>query len=307
MNYQNYRLIYVRAYNAGHPDKTKTLKAFQRRAILTRSAIQALDEEYRRDLNELGETYSAKEFDRRREALDHEYNEIVRIAKAKCLEDLEDVLNGKREQFDKSCGAPTEEQLRLLQVLSMRNNVTETEIRMTAAKMNDNIPALRLLAEIAKKHDVLFPNIGDADELDAAISSAEGFAKEMIDSIGVVDDQKLTYQQFSFWRHPDTATVADSFFAPLDESIFVAQQQKQEKPTKANAVKVYLRGDEYLAGIADQFGIDSEEIRKANPDRSDFSSFNNGDTLIIPAGTLKITNAPRSIVEGQCIPVYVEG
>ena len=304
INLAQYQKTFDRAMNTGHPDTALTLKSFQRRAGVTRGAVMMLTDEYKADLKKLQATYSPKEFEARRAALDEEYNGIVKIAKQRLTDDLNEVLEAKRKQFDKSTGAPTEAQLRLLQVLSMRTEMTQSEITLTAEKMNNNIPALRLLRDIAKRHGIDFPDVGNADKLNEAIDNAEQFSLEMIESIA---NPELTYQQTCFYDYPDSQTVADYYFGPLDQSILVAAQAKPPKvePGEHNAVKVYLRGDESLAGIADQFHINSEDIRKANPDRDSFD-FKEGDTLIVPSGMLRVTNLPGSIVEGQCIPIHYE-
>ena len=314
MNTATYKTLFSRVINTGSPDASKTLKGFQKRAAVTREAVKLAHEQYQRDLDELAQTYTKKAFDERREPLDHEYNEIVKLAKQRCTDDLEAVLKAKRDQFDRSNGAPSDEQTRLLTVLNMRTDLTESEVTAVANKLNNNVPALRLLRDIARRNGVPFPDVGSANIFDEDISAAERYAREMIESVGVTDDKSLNYRQLCFWKYADHTTEADHHFRALDNNILTAAQQTDKQaredpsiPTgkRPNAVKFYLRGDENLAGISLQFGIDSAEIRAANPGK-DMSQLHYGDTLIVPAGTMKVTNQPGSVVPDQCTPIYFE-
>ncbi len=306
-----YQNIFEAARRDGNPDQTLTLKGFQRRAAVVRGALQLAADKYLADLKELGETYSAKAFDERRKPLDDEYSGLLRFAKQRCEDDLEAVIAAKRAQFTKCSGAPSAEQLRLLQALQMRSEVPAHEIQHYARQFSDNIPALRVLREIAQKNGVPFPDVGNAEIFEEQLSAARDYALEMLESMGETDDKELNFRQLSFWKYPDTTTEADAFFGPLDGSFLTAPQKTGraaeeasaetiEPGKKPNAVKVYLRGDESLGGISMQFGLDSSEIRAANPGY-DFSQMLAGDSIIVPATRLRVSNNPGSVVEGQCV------
>lgn len=312
-----YERLFSRAINSGTPDNSKTLKAFRRRAIITREALKLANEQYQADLKKLSETYKQKALEEHRKPLDDEYKGLVKLAKERCLDDLESVLEGKRKQFDKSNDAPTDEQVRLLTVLSMRSDLTAAEVSNVAGKLNDNIQALRLLRDIAKRNGIYFPDAGNADDFELNMEAAERFAQDMIATIDIIDDKALSYKALCFWRYPDEPTVVDSFFEALDGNILTSAQKVEDKETapdkkptipagkRPNAVQVYLRGDENLAGISMQFGVDSSEIRRVNPD-TDFSRLTRGSSIIVPAGTLKVTNEPGSVIPDQCFPAYYE-
>ena len=311
-----YQNIFEAARRGGNPDQAKTLKGFQRRSAIVRAALQEAEKKYLADLNELGETYSAKAFDERRKPLDNEYSELLKFARQRCEDDLQTVIAAKRDQYAKCSGAPSDEQLRLLQALQMRSEVSAHEIQYYADQLADNVPALRVLREIAQKNGVPFPDVGNAEVFEEQLSAARDYALEMLESMGETDDRELNFRQLSFWKYPDTTTEADAFFGPLDGS-FLTAPQKSERVTdadgaetiepgkKPNAVKVFLRGDESLGGISMQFGLDSSEIRAANPGY-DWSNIHHGDAVIVPSGRLRVSNAAGAIVEGQCVPTFYE-
>lgn len=314
--YQTYRNIFEAARRDGNPDQGLTFKSFQRRSAVIRGALQLAAEKYLADLKELGETYSAKAFDERRKPLDNEYSELLKFAKQRCEDDLSTVIAAKRDQYAKCSGAPSAEQLRLLQALQMRSEVSAHEIQHYARELSDNIPALRVLREVAQKNGVPFPDVGNAEIFEEQLSAARDYSLKMLESLGETDDNELNYRQLSFWKYADTMTEADGIFGPLDGSFLTAPQKTVQAAgedrvetiqpgQKPNAVKVYLRGDESLGGISVQFGLDSSEIRAANPGY-DWSNIHHGDTVIVPTGKLRVSNAAGSIVEGQCVPTFYE-
>ncbi len=311
-----YARIFSNAVNRGDPDTAKTLKAFQKRCGIIREAVKEAKRQYDADLHRLGEELSSKAFDRERKALDDDFTGLVLLAKQRCLDDLEGVLNGKRAEFSKRSGAPTEEQLRLLTVLQMRSELTAGEIANVADKLNDSVQALRLLREIAHKHNVPFKDVANDEEFEQKLTEAEEFGKRMVDGLTKTEDKELNSYERGFFLPYDGPTAADAFFSDLDASIFTAPQKtaqddikpaedKIERGAKPNAVKIYLRGDESLAGIAMQFGVDSTQIRAYNPD-FDFANMSRGDSIVVPSGRLRVSDAAGSIVEGQCVPVYAE-
>ncbi|MBR4549242.1 MAG: hypothetical protein IKO83_04905 [Oscillospiraceae bacterium] len=305
MDYGTYSRIYIAAINKGHPDTDKTLKAFQRRCGVVREALREAKRQYDADLAEVDDllanfhTTSAKASKKKMDLRD-EYDGLVAVAKKKCLDDLEAVVAAKRAEFSKRNGAPTEEQLRLLQVLSMRSELTAGEIANVAYRLSDNIPAVRLLREIAQKHGIPFTDVGNDEDFERNLSAAEDFCRRMIDGIEKTD---LDSREHGFYNRPELSTAADYYFGSLDNSIFTTPQKTAvEKP---NAVAVYLNGSESLAALSMQFGVDSAAIRAANPDY-DFSAMKRGDTIIVPSGKMKLADATGFVGEDQVSPARID-
>jgi hypothetical protein len=77
----------------------------------------------------------------------------IEQARLECRKSLSDTFKIMRENNAKrGMKPPTEEQLRTLQMLQMRQHITETELQAAANAMNGNGSALQVVQEIARKH-----------------------------------------------------------------------------------------------------------------------------------------------------------
>lgn len=76
----------------------------------------------------------------------------VNRAKGECLASIKVALSDMRKASEnKPMQAPTEEQLRILQMLKMRTHVTDAELQTAANAMNGNGAALAIIDEIEKE------------------------------------------------------------------------------------------------------------------------------------------------------------
>lgn len=319
MEYEEYLRIYRNALNEGDPDKSLTLDAWQRRAIITRSALQEIRKQYDRDIEELAHTYQPEPFNEKRKPLDETYGKFVELAKERVRDDLSRVMQAKRKQLDKCLDAPSEESVRLLTVLQMRTDLTPADVAAVAQKLNGNIQSLRALASIAERAGISFPTAGSVEEIEQNFDHAEQYAAEMIETIDRADSE-FQYLDRCFWTAPGSGE-APGIFGPLDDSTFTAPQTAETDAVTAaqaaakqgaskasshnNAARVFLRGDETLAGIAMQFGTGTAAIRRANPD-VDLDQLQSGMSIVVPSTRLRITNEPGSIIAEQVIPTYYE-
>lgn len=149
-------------------------------------------------------------------AIDAVYNEAVELSQELARRKLSETVSAKRELFHKAMKAPTEEQLRLLQVLSMRQHVGSDEIHYFAESLADNLPALRCLGEISEKNDIPFPAILDGEDLERLLNQATSAADKYISSIGIGPDD-LQYEHRLFWttsRPYRESSVVDILDAP---------------------------------------------------------------------------------------------
>lgn len=302
MKFSQYGTIYERAMRVvSNANQDLTLKAFQKRTAQTREAVKLAYQEYVNDVKELDGTYIPKIAQQKREPLEQEYRAIVKLAKQRCYDDLARVLDAKRQQFSKTHEAPSEADMRLLTALSMRQTLTPAEIAEVADKLNGNYHAQKLLGEIAHRHDIPFPRVADADEVEAALNDAERYAQRMIDFVDVPDDKALNFSAVSFFKYPDTRTEADAYFERLDGNFFTAAQaDTDEAAEQAETVKqtadksgemwsqVTLTGREMLYAIANQFHVDSADIRAANPG-IDLSNLYSGQKIYIPSTRYSFT------------------
>lgn len=80
---------------------------------------------------------------------------IVEQARLECRQSLAGTFKTMRENNSKRpMQPPTDEQLRILELLKMRDNVTAGELQQAANAMNGNGAALQLLYEFARKMEI---------------------------------------------------------------------------------------------------------------------------------------------------------
>lgn len=300
----NYHTIYDRTLRSGNPVPGKTLHGWHERACLTRNALMLAKESYERDLAELRETYTPKAFAERRQEADMQYKGLVDVARKRILDDLESVLESKRQQFDRSNSAPSEGVLRLLQTLSMRDTLTVGEVAAISGKMEFNLPALRLLKDICSRHGITIPDIGDPAEFERMMKDAQQFAEDRIASLDT-DQPALGYKERLFWEHPGEGEDR-YFFGALDAQGFTSEQVQEateaaQRPTwtppattgtdqtgtaaAADSDDVWAEvtvQNEYLSTIARQFHVTEQQIRDANPGK-DLSTLRSGMKILVPS------------------------
>lgn len=297
-----YHDMIEKATAAGSPNKEKTLDAWQRRAIAVRGAMLNIKADYQKELDELRETYSAKTFEEKRQSVDEDYKTLRDVAIKKVADDLEAVLDSKRAQFDRSSSAPSDEDLRLLNALNMRSSLSIAEVAAVSGKFNGNVQAIRVLRDIARKHGISFPDIGDPEQFEEMMERAEQFSTDHIQEIDADRDQ-LTYKGILFWEHPGEGETR-YFYGALDNQGFTteqisnatteAQRETATSSTVTNATEtgegqplemwaeVKCTGNMSLSTIADQFHVSTEQIRRANPGRT-LDRLYSGDRILVPS------------------------
>ena len=89
----------------------------------------------------------------------------VNAAQTAARQAMAEVVQAMTEKADSiSMNPPTEEQLRILSLLKMRDTLTKGELDSAANSLKDNAAALAVLDELAKKHEILSPSyIGKAE------------------------------------------------------------------------------------------------------------------------------------------------
>lgn len=91
--------------------------------------------------------------------------ETVAVDRKRCESVLQDAFAAMHERNHKrTMRAPTEEQLRLLQLLQMREHLTEDDLITAANALQGNGAALEVVQDIARKHEILRNFRDNADE-----------------------------------------------------------------------------------------------------------------------------------------------
>lgn len=304
MNFSYYQKMFENLVSTGNPKKSGTLRGWQDKAIKTRESLKAARKDYDKELQEILATYSKSVAHEKKTVLDAQFDSIVKSATAELESDLDKIIESKQRQFDKCSGAPTEEELRLLQVLNMRKNLTIAEVANVIGKLNNNVQSLAVLRDIAERSNIHVPaRASTPEEFDTLITRAREFSIRMLDDIAKPDDQ-LGYHGTSFYRYPDGPGEAAAFYGPLDNSTLTSEQislataKAREKetlneveatnptPSATNPdemwAQIEVSGQMNVATIANQFHVSVKDIEEANPGK-DVTRLYTGDKILVPA------------------------
>lgn len=304
--YYYHRLI-ENAVNTGSARKSGTFRGWQEKAIKARQALKQVRQDYEQDLQELHGKYTTKYFLEEKAKLEANYNGIVQSAVTKLTEDLEDVIESKRRQFDKVSGAPSAEDLRLLEALNMRTSLSIAEVANTIGKLNGNVQSLAVLRDIAAKHDIRIPaGATTPEEFDTMMQRAKEYSLDRLRDIDT-PDRDMNYKGKCFFDYPDHPGEASHFYDPLDNNVLTTEQittatrQAQQPEAKAPATEtapaaaktgegdavpmwaeVTCSGNMSLSTIAEQFHVTPQQIREANGGR-DLDRLYTGDKILVPS------------------------
>lgn len=319
-NMREYHKIYESVLRSGNPVKATTLAGWLERAALTRGALLLARKQYEDDLRQMKDMYSDGYFTEKRTAADAEYQVLVDIAKQRVADDLEAVLASKRAAFDHANDPPSEATVRLLQVLDMRTSLTAEELAAVSGKVENNLNALRLLADIAQKHNLSFPRVGDPAEFEQTVARAESYCMDRLDAIGMTEEEingSGKYADADFWNHPDNQLAQHwNLFNQLDFAGFASQQVTAANDAAQNipwspdtdstvqavkalsdnpsdvwsevSVRVPVRVDQ----LARQFGTTAQAIQDANPNKylTDTTTLYGGDIVLVPSTRYSVRN-----------------
>ena len=207
-------------YTAKNPERT--LAAWQARTIKAREALMEAKARYQDELANLRETYRDKVYAEKRKTFDEDYETLRKQAESNAKADLQQVLESKRRQYDKANDAPSQADIRLLQALQMRTTLTMAEIAAVSGKFGGNLQALRVLRDIARKHNISFPDVGDPERFERMLTDAEAYSLEQLQYLDT-DKSEMTYVARAFYYHPG-AGVDRNYYTILDTQGFSAEE-----------------------------------------------------------------------------------
>lgn len=286
-------------------DKSRTLTGWHHRAGYVRDALLVLRDMRDSKIKEAQENYRGPKLKAIEEAANADYKTAREIAIDKVETDLQEVLKSKRQAWARANTPPTDEMLRLLKALEIRQgDLTRGEVVSTVQALNGNGPALRALRSICKRQGLELPEfVGtDPDVFEEQMTAAERYAKAHIGELDTPTDD-MKYLERLFWTKPGEGEDT-RFFRELDSSTLTSADIKDartadrkdnaEETTKRTPgpttgdkwVRLTYQGNASIYSVAEQFGVNTEDIEKANPG-VDVKNLRMGDKINIPSTRLK--------------------
>jgi hypothetical protein len=152
------------------------------------------------ELNELKDVWSNKVIAERRRKLISEFDEMVKGAVEATRQDVETLTSAKMDKIgDMLATAPSEEQLRLLSALQMREDIDYTEITHILPVFFENYQAMRVLSAIGKHNGIALrlPSQLDCRTLFETLNEATDYLLKACDELSKEwKDVSIPYHAF---------------------------------------------------------------------------------------------------------------
>lgn len=220
--------VFNAIYGQSNPDKGKSLQGWQKRCQALRGAILELKREHKEAAAPFYDTFLPAVADQKARELWGDGNAVIAKRVDELRQDLQEILDGKRGQFERiALSAPSAEQLRLLQTVSLRDDLTEMEVSSIGAKMVDNFQAMRALRSVAKKSNIFMLAPPSLEDFEKSMGDAERFCDEMLRKIDAPDSE-MGYGEKCFFEY-DGAGLPAVLFERLDNCQYAAVQL-EDKP-----------------------------------------------------------------------------
>ena len=220
----------------------------------------------------------------RKAAYEADEMELAKIARDRVTRDLENVIAEKQKAYDRATGAPTTEQVSLINILEMRARYEElqpSDFANVVGKLADNYHALKMLGNIANKCNVAFPQLRDTFREDC--ETVRERVSTLLADIDTPTDQ-LGYLSRLFWDAGSvgieqnvlnrldslsylTTTAEQVEQAAIQPKVDAAKETQKEGKESGSDIcsKVRLKGLESISSLADQFHVTRQQIQDLNP------------------------------------------
>lgn len=136
-------------------DEKQTYAALHSRMVHLHEFLANERDDMNKRLSSMRDTYSEKVVEKQKKKLSKEFDEFSNNLVKACREEIQELTESKREHIAQMITTPpSDDQLRLLQVLQMRTNISDTELQNIAPAFFDNYNALKVLQNIGEKNGV---------------------------------------------------------------------------------------------------------------------------------------------------------
>lgn len=167
-------------------NEVNTYAGIQKRMKDNRVFFENEHKDYDEKLKTYEKWYSKGLIGEQRAKLDAQFKETASIMEKATLEEIENLTQSRKEKVAKMLATPpTSEQLRLLQVLEMRNDVSSLELYYILPTFFGNYQAMKVLQSIGRRNgiSIMLPQQLDPRYIFETIRRADRFLKRACDDI----------------------------------------------------------------------------------------------------------------------------
>ena len=202
-------------------DKDSTYKGKWSMLSLLNQFVERERKDYKEKLNSMRSTYAPKFLAEQEQKLTAEFNTFINGAKAKEKESIKALADKKYQQvIEMLTATPTAEQVRLLNVLQMRNDLDAVEVHHILPTFFKNYQAMRVLDTISKANGITLniPAQLDCRVMFENIKRATEYLLGAVDEIGKPKDkQDVKYGAFFFIHPEDMEKCSDPVYNGIIE------------------------------------------------------------------------------------------
>ena len=224
-------------------DKARTYAAVHQHLTQLNLFLNNERNDMNRKIEKLGDTYSTKVISRQREKLTAEYNETASKLVQAARTEVRELTASKREKMGEMLTTPpTAEQLRLLEVLKMRNDIDMVEIHSVLPMFFDNYHAMRVLQAVGTSNgiNVKLPVLLDPRSMYEGVEGANAFLMGACDQLGTAWNKMPTeYRAFYTVNDSEPGKCFEpqySEFIEMFDNVPQLQEVKTEK-TQLTAIE----------------------------------------------------------------------
>lgn len=184
----------------GNSGKVDTFAAIHKKMRNTRAFIENERRTLNGQLEDYKKTYSGDYIAKQRVELEREQNEIFSKLTGETRKEVRELIDSKKDKIIEMLETPpSEETVRLLEVLRMRDNLTDVEIQSLLPSFFGNYQAIKALESIAESNgiSVTLPVQLDCRAMYDTLDKAESYLLAACDDMARPKDKRnILYNQF---------------------------------------------------------------------------------------------------------------
>jgi len=236
-------------------DKAQTYAGIQERMKTSRFFFDNERKEFNKKLDGMKTVYNPELIEKERGKLNNQLRETAAIMEKATRQEISALTLSRKEKVAEMLTTPpTEEQLRLLSVLQMRDDLSDTELHSILPTFFGNYQAMKVLQSVGKKNGVslMLPPQLDPRSIFENIEKADEYLNRACTEISKPwRDVDLRFHAFYTVNDEDNETQYDPVYAEIIAALDTVPQLQDVKAEKTQLTPTEkARIDFYFKDVA---------------------------------------------------------
>lgn len=171
----------------------KNTERYHQAVLAFRRAVEGVNEKFRPQYERLERFKDSEHYQEEKVALDKARSELLAEVRELAMKEFNEVCDAMKASYQsRPLSAPSDEQLRLLQALQMREKLGVDELRQAAVTLEGCPAALEVLRELAHKHGRTWAMQGElaGDTVDRTIDQLRRNGEKFVQHLERTDSRK---------------------------------------------------------------------------------------------------------------------